>query len=93
MTDDLVALLDKSETYTLAVVTCELLCTLPDVAGAPHVPAMATMLMELDGDIAGGTGGGEAGSSSAGITAKPKALALRLARAIASLSPALLLWR
>ena len=46
--------------------------------------------MKLDDDIAGGTSVGEAGSSSPGITAQPEAWALRLVRAIASLSPALL---
>ena len=87
MTDVVVALLDKTSTYRLIVVACELLCTLPDVAVAPHVPAMTALLMKLDEDIASV---GEAGSSSPGITAQPEAWALRLVRAIASLSPALL---
>ena len=90
LTDVIVALLDKTSTYRLIVVACELLCTLPDVAVVPHVPAMPALLMKLDEDIAGGTSVGEAGSSSPGITAQPEAWALRLVRAIASLSPALL---
>ena len=88
LTDVVVALLGASS--RVAVVASELLCTLPDVAVAPHVLSMTALLMKLDDDIAGGTGGGEAGSSSAGITARPKAWALRLVKAIALLSPALL---
>ena len=88
LTDVVVALLGASS--RVAVAASVLLCTLPDVAVAPHVPAMPALLMKLDDDIAGGTSVGEAGSSSPGITAQPEAWALRLVRAIASLSPALL---
>ena len=92
LTDVVVALLGAplGASSRAAVVASELLCTLPDVTVAPHVLAMTALLMKLDDDIAGGTGGDEAGSSSAGLTTKPKAWPLRLVRAIASLSPALL---
>ena len=66
-----------AEDVGVAVVASELLCTLPDVAVAPHILGMTALLMELDDDIDDDDD-------------DDKAWALRLARALASLSPALL---
>jgi hypothetical protein len=83
LTDDFERLLGES--CSVAVGASELLCTLPDVAVAPHILGMTALLMKLDDDIddgGGGGGGGGGGDDEAG--------ALRLAKALASLSPALL---
>jgi len=73
-TDVFTALLGAS--LATAVVASELLCTLPDEAVAPHIAEMTALLMKLDDDISSPANG--------------EARALRLVKALASLSPALL---
>lgn len=69
---------ESVESCSVAVVASELLCTLPDVAVAPHILEMTALLMKLDDDIEDDDDD------------MAEAWALRLARALASLSPTLL---